>query len=134
MTFLHLSAGAVLSAAGGPHGRFHIPKRWWLVAPLAFLSHQWLDLVNGRIFHNEPVWIIALMSLVIFIPLRRHWFGMFFAVLPDIIDHAPTMLGWTTRAQWLPVHRFFWSPRWAEEMPGVLLMVVLAVAVIVLIG
>ena len=127
---VHLASGALIQRVG---------KRWYLWLPLAFLSHQVLDWTNGHIFHEAPDasnWPFTVLSIVGALAVvwygRRQWAGMTVAILPDIIDHVPNYFHWTTRAEWLPVHRWFWSARWQQPEWALAWMAVALVIVILI--
>ena len=114
---IHLAAGALSQ---------RVTRKWYLWVPLSFVSHQILDWTSGRIWHefdpNKIVtmssWPFVILSVVGGLAIawygRRQWKGMGLAILPDIVDHVPGALGLTTRAQWLPIHRWFWNERWQQ--------------------
>ena len=124
---IHLAAGALAQ---------RLTKRWYLWAILALASHQVLDWTSGRIWHEfdpdkvvtRASWPFVVLSIagaaVVLWYGRRQWAGMTVAILPDIIDHVPNYFHWTTRAEWLPVHRWFWSARWQQPEWALVWMVV----------
>ena len=132
---IHLAAGAFSQ---------RLTRKWYLWVPLAFFSHQVLDWTSGRIWHEfnpdkmvtMASWPFVVLSIVGAIVIawygRRQWTGMLVAISPDLIDHVPGALGLTTRSQWLPIHRWFWSARW-QQPEWALAWLILATLILVLI-
>lgn len=110
------------------------------VAILCVMLNQLTDFSNGRIFdggdgHIQHYILAGVGCAFMLWFFRRYWWGMMWAVIPDVIDFLPSELAKfhiIPNGEWIaewgrPVHHIFWNQLWSEPRYGSIWLVVFIV-------